>query len=149
MSHTNLLIGAAFLTGAMVPFQLAFNAQLGMVTKSPYTAGLIIFLIGAVAMTIAVVTLRHPFPNLGELMKAPPTIWLGGMIATFYILAVVIVTPKLGVGTTAVLIISGQVLMALLLDHLGAFGSPVHELNWPRIIGALLIIVGVVSIRTN
>lgn len=48
-------------------------------------------------------------PTIGELAEAPPTVWLGGAIAVLYILDVVIVTPKLGLGSTAVLIIAGQI----------------------------------------
>lgn len=38
MSNTVFFVAAAFVTGALVPFQVAFNAQLGAVTKSPFTA---------------------------------------------------------------------------------------------------------------
>ena len=149
VSNTYILTASAFITGALVPFQLAFNAQLGGVTKSPYTAGLIIFLIGAAAMAIAVVLTRQPLPSIQEFARAPATIWLGGLIATLYILAIVILTPKLGVGTTATLVITGQVLMALVLDHFGAFGNPLHQMNWHRFVGAALMVAGVVAIQSN
>ena len=106
MANANsvLLVLAALVTGALVPFQLAFNAQLGVAAKSPYVAGSIVFAIGAAGLAAPVVILRQPLPTIGELAEALPTVWLGGAIAVLYILDVVIVTPKLGLGSTAVLI---------------------------------------------
>ena len=144
-----LLIAVAFIVGALVPFQMTFNAQLGGVTKSPYTAGLIIFLVGAVACLIVLLTLRAPMPRLADMMDAPKTIWLGGVIATLYILAVVVVTPRLGVALTASLIIVGQLVAAVLLDHFGVLGGVQHSLNLWRVAGVLLMIAGVVAIKTH
>lgn len=145
--QNSVLIGAALATGALVPFQLAFNAQLGAVTKSPFTAGLIVFIVGAAVLATVVAVLRQPLPEFGELMRAPKTVWLGGLIATLYILAIVVVTPRLGIGTTALLVIAGQILTALVLDHFGAFGNPHIAINPQRVIGAALVIGGVFLIR--
>lgn len=149
MNTSSLFVAAALVTGALVPLQLAFNAQLGAVTRNPYTAGLIVFVIGAIALSATVAAMRPPLPSLSSLASAPPTVWLGGLIATGYILAIVIVTPKLGVGSTTILILAGQILMALVLDHLGAFGNPQHSLNLWRVSGAVLVVAGVVVIRTH
>ncbi len=146
--NTHYFIAAALTVGALIPFQLVFNAQLGTFTKSPYTAALIIFLVGAAVLGFITLFVRQPMPVLIEFIKAPPTMWLGGVIAVLYILAVVIITPKLGVGTTAVMIIAGQILMALLLDHFGAFGNPINAINWYRVVGAVFVISGVYLIRT-
>ncbi len=69
-----LFLTAAFLIGAFVPLQLAFNAQLGSVTKSPFTAGLIVFLIGSLALTVLVLTLRPQLPTVADLTAAPKTV---------------------------------------------------------------------------
>lgn len=140
---------AALVTGALVPFQLAFNAQLREATRSPYTAGLVIFAIGAVAMTGLVLMLRQSMPSAAMLAAAPWTVWLGGLIAVVYILAVVVVTPRIGVGTMAVFVVAGQILTALVLDHLGAFGNPQASINLWRLAGALLVVSGAVLIRTH
>ncbi len=144
-----LLIIAAFVTGILVPLQLAFNAQLGQVTRNPYTAALIVFLIGAVVLGITVLATRQDLPTGAALAKAPPTVWLGGVIATIYILAIVWVTPRLGVAPTAVLIICGQLVMAVVLDHLGAFGAERLPLSWLKAGGVALVIAGAVAIRAG
>lgn len=147
--NNSILIGSAFVTGALVPLQLAFNAQLGGVTKSPFTAGLIVFIVGTAAVAAIVIALRPPLPAIGDLVNAPKTIWLGGLIAAFYILAIVVLTPRLGVGLTTALILAGQLFTAMLLDHFGVFGNPQHSLNLWRIGGMLMMVGGVAAIKTH
>lgn len=145
----SLFLLAALITGALVPIQLAFNAQLGGVTKDPFTAGFLIFLIGTLALATIIVITRPALPTIDDLTTAPRTVWLGGLIATAYIVAIVIVTPKLGVGLTTALIIVGQLCTALALDHIGAFGTPQIDFNLWRLAGAALMIGGVVLIKAN
>ncbi len=149
MSASNIFVLAALFTGMLIPLQVAFNAQLGGVTKNPYAAGLIVFLVGGTALGALVAVTRAPFPPLSELRAAPPTIWLGGLIASVYMVSAVVVTPKLGVGTMTIFILAGQIFMALLLDHLGAFGNPAQSLNVWRAVGAMMVLGGAVLIRTH
>ena len=141
------LMLAALVTGALVPLQLAFNGQLGGVTRNAFTASLIVFLVGALVLAIVVVTTRPNLPTMSELVAAPKTVWLGGLIATGYIVAIVSLTPKLGVGLTTGLILVGQITTALVLDHLGAFGNPLHTLNAGRLAGLALMIAGIATIK--
>jgi transporter family-2 protein len=149
MNLSSLLIAAAFVTGALIPMQVAANAQLGAVTKNAYTAGLIVFLVGTTVLTAIVALSRPQFPSLAELSAAPKIIWLGGIIATVYILSIVIIAPRLGVGVTTVFILAGQIVMAMLIDHFGLFGNPQHSLNLWRAGGALLMVLGIVAIKTH
>ena len=144
-----VLIIAAVVTGFLVPLQLAFNAQLGQITRNPYSAALIVFLIGALVLAIMVLTTRQGMPSASDLAKVPPTVWLGGVIATIYIVAIVWITPRLGVAPTAVLIICGQLVMAVVLDHLGAFGAERLPLSWLKSAGVALVIAGAVAIRAG
>ncbi|MEL6801154.1 MAG: DMT family transporter [Pseudomonadota bacterium] len=143
-----VLILAAFATGAMVPLQLVFNGQLGGVTRNAFTASLIVFLIGALVLLALVAIMRPPLPTLAELRAAPRTVWLGGLIATGYIVAIVVITPRLGVGLTTALILVGQLCMALALDHFGAFGNPQQTLGLGRAVGLAMMIAGVVTIKS-
>ena len=142
------LILAAFATGAMVPLQLVFNGQLGGVTRNAFTASLIVFLVGAIVLLVLVGVMRPPLPSFEELRAAPRTVWLGGLIATGYIVAIVIITPRLGVGLTTGLILVGQLCMALALDHFGAFGNPQQTLGLGRAAGLALMIAGVITIKS-
>lgn len=94
------LVLAALATGMVVPLQLVFDGQLGGVTRNAFTASLIVFLASALVLTAIVAILRPSLPSVTELIAAPRTVWLGGLIATGYIVAIVVITPRLGVGLT-------------------------------------------------
>lgn len=145
----NLYVVAALVTGALVPLQLTFNAQLGQATRNAFSASLIVFLVGTLALAGIVIATRTALPPLDTLLAAPRTIWLGGLIATLYIVAIVVLTPRLGVGLTVGLILVGQLFAGLLLDHLGAFGNPRHALNLWRIGGFAMMVAGVAAIKLH
>lgn len=84
---------------------------------------------------------------MSDLAAVPWTAWLGGLIATTYIVAVVFLVPRLGVGSTAVLIIAGQLVTALALDHFGAFGAAQSPATLSRIAGAGLVLAGATIVR--
>jgi bacterial/archaeal transporter family-2 protein len=140
------LMAFALVAGALVPLQLAFNGQLGGVTKNVFTASLVVFLVGTVALSAILLLMRPQLPTWEQLSVAPKTIWLGGLIATFYIIAVVTITPRLGVGSTVSLILIGQLCAGLLLDHLGAFNNPQHSFTLLRAVGLSMMIGGIVLI---
>lgn len=142
------LLLAALATGALVPLQLVFNGQLGGVTRNAFTASLVVFGIGTLVLFALVAILRPALPSVADLAAAPRTVWLGGVIATGYIVAIVIITPRLGVGLTTGLILVGQLVVALALDHFGLFGNPQHALGLGRAAGLALMIAGIVTIKT-
>jgi len=45
------------------------------------------------------------------------------------------------------LVVAGQLIMAVFLDHLGLFGIQVDPISWMRVMGIVLITLGVVLIR--
>jgi len=57
------------------------------------------------------------------------------------------VLPALGAATLFALVIAGQVLAAVTLDHFGAFGLTPHPISAARVAGAALLIAGVILIR--
>ncbi|MEM7778269.1 MAG: DMT family transporter [Pseudomonadota bacterium] len=147
MTHWSLIL-AAFVTGAFVPLQLVFNGQLGGVTRSAFTASFIVFLTGSLVLAMIVAVTRPNLPSMAELVSAPRTVWFGGLIATGYIVAIVIITPKLGVGLTTGLILVGQLCMALALDHFGVFGNPQHTFSVGRAVGLAMMVAGIVAIKS-
>ncbi len=147
--NNTLLISTAFVTGSLIPLQLVFNAQLGVITRSPYSAGLIVMIVGLLTMTLTSLIMRPSFPSLADISNSPATAYLGGLIASVYMVAIIFVSPKLGVGLTTAAILCGQLAMAIVLDHLGAFGNPQIPINLWRIVGVLMMLGGVAAIKSH
>ena len=77
----------------------------------------------------------------------PWTAWFGGIVATAYIVAVVFLVPRLGVGSTAVLIIAGQIVAAMILDRLGGFGAEAMPLTTLKLGGAGMVLLGAALVK--
>ncbi len=137
----------ALLAGAMMPTQTAINNKLATVVQSPVLSAFISFAVGLVALFIFIVASGTSFSNLSYSKNAPPVAWLGGLCGAFFVTAVVTVVPRLGVALTFSILILGQMIATLPIDHFGFLGLPVKEINVPRILGVLLVIAGVVIIR--
>ena len=58
-----------------------------------------------------------------------------------------LLAPRLGVAMTFSLIVLGQMLITLVIDHFGLLGVPVQQVTLSRVAGILLVIGGVVLIR--
>ncbi|WP_124728093.1 DMT family transporter [Staphylospora marina] len=143
-----LLILFALIAGIVLPFQFSVNAQLRNAVGSPLSASAISFLTGTMVLVLAVVLTRQPV-RLTPALQAPSWIWTGGLLGAFYVFATVILIPKLGAGTTVALVLTGQVIASLFIDHFGLLQVPVHSLTPGRLVGALLIIAGVILVQKS
>lgn len=110
-------------------------------------AAAISFLVGTLILFAAVVVVSRSVPELGPIVGAPPWMYLGGLLGAFYVCASIVLTPQLGVATTIGLFLAGQVIASIVIDHLGLFGVPEHPASIVRVLGALLIIVGVAIVQ--
>jgi bacterial/archaeal transporter family-2 protein len=137
----------ALAAGVLLPVQAGLNAQLRSALGSPIAAAFISFLVGTISLTAATVLFRVSLP-VGRAWAVTHALqWSGGMIGALYVLAAVVLAPKLGAGTLVAAVVAGQMITSLLLDHYGLIGFPVHPLSPARFLGAALVIVGVVLIQ--
>ena len=148
MSNIYLYILIAIVAGAMMPTQAATNNKMAVVLgNSPILAAFISFFIGTAALFIYVVASGTPLGDIASAKSAPPIAWIGGVLGAFFVTATVILVPRLGVAMTFSLIIAGQMIVTLIIDHYGLLGVPVKEISLARIGGILLITAGVILIR--
>jgi Putative inner membrane exporter, YdcZ len=79
-----------------VPVQFAVNAEMRSVVGGPIVAAAISFLIGTVALIVAVLVAREGVPAPADLAGAPWWAWSGGFLGGFYVAASIILTPASG-----------------------------------------------------
>ena len=139
----------ALVAGAMMPTQAAINNKLAGYVASPISAAFISFLIGSVGLFVYMLATGVPVSNVTNIKDAPPIAWLGGLLGAFFVASTVILAPRVGVAMTFSLIVAGQMLITLVLDHFGVLGLPVKEISLARVGGILLIVAGVALIRRN
>lgn len=143
-----ILLLLAVIAGAVLPVQATMNAKMAKFAASPVLAALLSFATGTIVLLIyTLATQPNVSTQLISTRQAPLYVWLAGIMGAFYVVGSISLLPKLGVALTFGLIIAGQMLVTLVLDHYGLLGVPVKPINIARILGILLIIGGVILIR--
>ena len=142
-----LLLPVALAAGMAAPTQFAINSQLRQVVGGTVLAAALSFLVGTTVLFARTAVVRRSVPELGPIVSAPWWMWLGGLLGAFYVCASILLTPRLGVAATIGLFLAGQVITSITIDHFGLLGVPVHAATIPRLLGALLIVVGVAVVQ--
>lgn len=144
MSNTFLFALLAVVSGALIPVQAASNAALSRsIDGNVPFAAMVLFLVATVATGLTVLGSGKGLPELNDLRQAPWWSYTGGLIVAFYVLTITFLAPRLGVGTAIALIVTGQVFAAVTIDHFGLMRSLIVPLSPTRMIGAVLMVVGV------
>lgn len=142
-----LLYLLALGAGVSVATQQVLNGNLRTALNSPAWAGLVSYAVGLLTMIVTVIALRERIPSWKTMADVPWYAWSGGLFGGAFILLVILLLPSLGAATLFALVIAGQVLAAVTLDHFGAFGLTPHPIGAARLAGAALLIAGVFLIR--
>jgi transporter family-2 protein len=98
-----------------------------------------------VAIVIAFVALllvRQSVSGIGGAARQPVWLWTGGALSAFIVLAITFGPPRIGVTATVGIVIAGNLVMAALIDRFGLLGNDQIDLNWPRVLGVLLLAAG-------
>ncbi|KJV45515.1 hypothetical protein CAP42_03860 [Acinetobacter indicus] len=138
-----LLMPLAMGIGIAMTLQTAINTQLREYLYSPLQAALFSFLVGTIVLAILVFFQQVPKPNLHEIVHLPWYMWLGGVLGVYAISLSIYAAPKLGYLTLTGLILFGQIAMSMLVDHFGVLGTEKAPINWQRLLGGVVIFIGV------
>ena len=126
-SQLLILLPLVFAIGVLLTLQTAINTQLKEYLYSPIQAAFFSFLIGTIVLAGIVLFQSHPKPGLQELMAIPWYLWL----------------PKMGFLTLTGMIIFGQMVMSMIVDQFGLLGNEKMPVNWQRLLGGVVIFIGV------
>ena len=81
--------------------------------------------------------------NLSRWREVPWYALWAGVLGLGVITAVSYMVPRVGVASAVVLIVAGQLLVSVVLDHYGLFGAHFRPLGLTRAFGLLLVFIGV------
>jgi len=141
------LLALAMVAGAFFPTQAGINHQLAGWTQSPVIASAISFAVGTVTLIVCLLVSRIPMPDMGQIGVQPWWVWIGGVLGAFSVYSMVFLAPRLGASSMLACILAGQMTAALLLDQFGVLGYAQQNISWQRIVGLILIFVGVYLMR--
>jgi bacterial/archaeal transporter family-2 protein len=144
-----ILIFTAVLGGIVLTVQVGVNVQLRNSLGDPITSTFVSFVVGTIGLFVYALVTRAPWPSVSSLGQVPAWQWTGGLLGAIYVVSTILVGPRLGAATLLSLVVAGQMIAAMVLDHHGWLGFAAHAVNLWRVVGALLLIGGTVLILRN
>lgn len=136
----------ALFSGAILPIQAGLNARLGSAVQNAVYASMISFVVGTIGLIAYAIVTRQALSVAG-LKEAPAYLWFGGVLGAIYVTAIVLLFPKLGPGLTFGLVVAGQMVVSVLLEHYNVLVSHPSPITFMKVLGIALIVAGVVIIR--
>lgn len=138
----------AIVAGAVLPIQAGLNVKMGKTVHDPVYSAFISFVVGSIGLFLYLLATGVDLSQISHVGTVHWTVWTAGILGAFYVASVIVLVPKLGAALTFGLVVAGQLGLSLVLDHYGFLDLPVHTINWQRLVGIVLIIGGVVLIRS-
>lgn len=140
-----MLLAAA--GGLSLVIQQALNTNLRTALGSAAWPGFASYFVGVLCMALLVIAVREPIPSAATLVRIPWWAWSGGAFGAIFIALGIFLVPKLGAATFFALLVTGQMIGSLVFDHFGILGLPVNPVSVTRLLGAALLVGGVLLIR--
>jgi bacterial/archaeal transporter family-2 protein len=134
-----LYVLPAIFAGALIACQSPINARLGQVMGDSVWATTVSFLIGSTVLLTYVLAFRGmPAVDL-DLFR-----WwmlLGGVLGAVFVTTTIILVPQIGVTAMLCLLVAGQLMTGLALDHFGILVAQ-NTVTPVRLAGVALVMVG-------
>lgn len=130
--------------GLLMPLQTAANSRLRGVVGPAYVSTLVSFSVSTLALLLVSLLAGIPILPTSQMLAATPWwSWFVGLVAVVTITIAIHLFKEIGQLQAMIIPMFSQLIFSLLIDNYGWFGSRVIPLNGQRIIGSLLLIVGV------
>ena len=144
--NSTMILLAIIIAGGATALQAPTNARLAVAMASPVNAAFVSVAVGTLALGILAAVL-HTKPDLAAAKALPAWAWIGGLYGCVFVIAAAWGVPRLGAALTITLMVAGQLLISLGLDHFGALGVPRHPIGIGRLAGVALVFIGVLMVR--
>ncbi|NII24171.1 DMT family transporter [Pseudoflavitalea sp. X16] len=130
------------LAGVAMTVQSGINAQLRSALNHPILAAFISFVGGTIALALLLLFSKQAFPALSAYSDVNWYKFTGGLLGVFVVTVVLVSVQEIGAANMFVLIIAGQLVTALLMDHFGVLGMKESPITLQKMIGIVCLIVG-------
>jgi transporter family-2 protein len=138
-----VLLAAA--AGIFVGLQAPVNSRLGKEIGS-LQAATVSFTVGLLALIVVASLSSGGISGVANAGKAPWWALIGGVLGAFYVTVALITVRTLGLSALTAIVVSGQLAIAVVVDRFGLLGITKQHIGAPRIVGLVLLLVGVVLV---
>jgi bacterial/archaeal transporter family-2 protein len=127
--------------------QASQNVRLGNGLGSGLYAAVLNFVTGVFApipFASADIGMSQMFRNMAS---APWYLYTAGILGSFFVASSILVSPEIGLAMFFSLVVSGQLLSGIILDHLGLFGLPKRRATVFTVVGLLGALGGTIVLQ--
>ena len=143
LMQTMIYMSIAFLMGIIMSVYLPMNSSVSRYVGSSITANVTFFMV-ALLTSFIIFLIFGQFDTVYKLKTVPIHLYLTGFISAFIVLGTTFLIPHIGARKFFILLIAGQVVMAVLISHFGIFESPTDPINLKKLIGSSLVLIGAI-----
>jgi bacterial/archaeal transporter family-2 protein len=140
-----LAILLAVTAGCFVGLQAPVNARLGKEVGS-LQAATVSFTVGALALILVASLSSGGLAGIGSIGRAPWWALIGGLLGAFYVAVALVTVRTLGLSSLTAIVVTGQLVIAVMVDRFGLLGIAKQQIGASRIVGLVLLVVGVVLV---
>jgi bacterial/archaeal transporter family-2 protein len=135
-----VLLGAG--AGCLVGMQAPVNSRLGR-SVGTIQAATFSFLVGTAALVLIATLFYGGLGSLRHVGRAPSWALIGGLLGAVYVAVALITVRTLGVTGLTAAVITGQLAASVVIDRFGLLGVSRQAIGVDRIVGLVLLVVGV------
>jgi transporter family-2 protein len=140
-----LAVALATAAGCLVGLQPAVNARLGRQVGN-LQAATVSFIVGTLVLILVTSLTSGGLSGVGNVGKAPWWALIGGVLGAFYVAVALLTVRTLGLSALTAIVVTGQLAIAVAVDRFGLLGLSRQHIGAPRIVGLVLLVVGVVLV---
>jgi bacterial/archaeal transporter family-2 protein len=127
----------AVIGGMTIAVQGQINGGLGK-KVGVIEGAFISFAVGTLALLF--ILLFFGKGNISLIGVVPKWQLLGGLLGAFFVVVQVLVVPKIGVTTTLIAVVVGQIILGAVIDHFGLFGGNRIPIDKQKIVAIMLLL---------
>jgi transporter family-2 protein len=128
--------------GIAITIQSGINSQLRTAIQHPLMAAFISFVVGTVALGLLLIFSKDALPGLSQYSTINWYKYTGGLLGAFVVTVTLLSVAEIGAGNMFVLIVAGQLITAVLMDHFGILGMRSNPVSLQKLLGICLLVAG-------
>ena len=136
------LYAFTMMLGVVLAVHLAMNGKVGSALNNPRVGNALFWCIGALGAVAIGVSGWQP-GALGPLKNVHPLLLTAGLFGACLVFAIGWLIPQVGAGPVMLGLLAGQILGGMAMSHFGWLGSPVQPVSIINVIGAVVMVGGV------
>jgi transporter family-2 protein len=100
------------------------------------------FVVAALTTLFFLIANQTPFEKITSEIR--PWVVLNGICGAVILTIAALTFPRIGAASVIVIMVAGQLVTAVILDHFGILNLPQHPVSLLRIMGIVFVVLGVI-----